>query len=118
MWKLNTGLPRDLEGIIYCFLEDPVQTLVVQEMEDISKFMGHYTDGSFAYNYFENIQWMDHIRNLQLRENIDQTKAGDLIFGGWCAVMNRCSSEHYHGIAGGWKNFNLYISQISSQNPP
>ena len=117
MWKLDTGLPSDLEGIIYCFLEDPVQTLVVQELEDIRKFMDHYTDGSFSERYFDNILWMDHIRNLQMSDNIGHTKAKSIIVNRWCAVLNRCSREEHRGTGGGWANYQLYLSQISSPKP-
>lgn len=79
MWKLNTGLPDDLEGIIYCFLEDPVQTLVVQELEDISKFMDYYPSGSFADRYFTNIPFMDEILRVKWEEECHRSVAEDIV---------------------------------------
>ena len=115
MWKLNTGLPRDLEDIIYCFLEDPVQTLVVQELESIKDYMdaNFGCDSHFVYNYFDSRFSMDDIIEIRRLENVGWSEAREIYRARYLAVLNRCSREY-----GGWRYLELYLSQIPFQSPP
>ena len=109
MWKLNTGLPSDLEGIIYCFLEDPVQTLVVQELEEIKDYMdaNFGCDNNFVYHYFDEQFCIDDILVISKRENVGFSEARHIFQMRKLDMLNRCSRE-------GWSKYVLYLSEISN----
>ncbi len=98
MWELNTRLPRDLVGIIYCFLEDPVKTLVIQELDDINKFMDYYPTGSFADRYFTNIPYMDAIRYVIWEDKCDRSKAEDIVSQRLVDFVNEHTTAAYTGL--------------------
>jgi hypothetical protein len=100
---MESGLPSDLEGIIWCFLYDPIQTLVVQELDSIKGYIdfsfGSYSNNNFAACFFSNryhieecsryhregqLSWLDARRKFRMLEYMpDDT---DIYPEGWAGL--------------------------------
>ena len=108
MCDLNTVLPIDLAGIVMCFMEDPVQTLVVQELDEIKDYMdaNFGCDNEFVYHFFDEQYCREDITYIHHCENVGWSEARELYQARRLAAYNR-----------GWRYLDVYI-QTPFQSPP